>query len=122
MSRVKPMHLGVRAPTVSITARVMAIPTAMESGRHERAALYRSRRWRRERDAFLSLYPCCACGQAAIVVDHREGHQREDWRVRFWDQSTWQPMCTDCHAKKSALELKAWRDAGEGIPQSRPRR
>jgi hypothetical protein len=94
----------------------------MEAGNRERAALYRSRRWRKARDAFLACNPVCCtpgCGQCAAIVDHRDGHQRDDWRARFWDQSTWQPMCFACHAAKSARELAAWRDAGESVTTGR---
>ncbi len=112
------MQLTVRAPSVNVAAKVMRIPTQMEAGMRARAALYRSRRWRRARNAFLTYHPICVtpgCGQRSVIVDHRDGHQRVDWLDRFWDQSTWQPMCRSCHAAKSARELAAWRDAGEGV-------
>lgn len=116
---MRTLRLGARVPATSLAARVMRLPTQMEAGNRERAALYRSRRWRMARDAFLACNPICCtpgCGQRAVIVDHRDGHQREDWRARFWDQNTWQPMCTSCHSAKSARELRAWRDAGEAIP------
>lgn len=111
----RPLRLGAGLPQARLTAPVMRLPTQMEQGNAERAVLYRSRRWRRERAAFLARNPFCGCGRRARIVDHRDGHQREDWRARFWDVSTWQPMCDDCHAAKSAHELAAWRAAGEGI-------
>jgi hypothetical protein len=118
----KPMRLGARVPTTNLAAPVLSLPTAMEAGNRERARLYRSRGWRKARDAFLTHNrTCCTpgCGHRSVIVDHRDGHQRDDWRLRFWDQSTWQPMCGTCHAAKSARELAAWRGAGEGIPGGR---
>ena len=101
---------------VRLGARVAVLRSAMVRGNSARAALYASSRWRRERRAFLKNNPVCvttACGQRAVIVDHRDGHQG-DWASRFWDQRTWQPMCTTCHAVKSRAELHAWRQAGEG--------
>jgi hypothetical protein len=117
----QPMRLGARVASANLAAPVMRLPTQMEQGNRERATLYCSRRWRRERDAFLALHPVCSCGQRAVLVDHVDGHQREDWRARFFDESTWQPMCGACHGRKSASELAAWRDAGDGIVQRRQR-
>jgi hypothetical protein len=116
------MRLGASVHPVSLAAPVPRLLTAMEAGNRERAALYRSRRWRKARYAFLVLNPICCtpgCGQRSVIVDHRAGHQRDDWRARFWDQSTWQPMCFACHAAKSARELAAWRDAGESVMTDR---
>ena len=73
---------------------------------------------RKERRAFLKLNPHCVspgCMERATVLDHRDGHQREDWAARFWDRRTWQPMCAYCHAKKSGAELAQWKDKGGGI-------
>ena len=110
-----PMRITARVREANLGARVMRIPSQMELGNRERDRLYRCARWRRERLAFLVMNPMCACGEAATIVDHRDGHQREDWRERFWDVSTWQPMCMRCHADKSARELAAWRASGEAI-------
>ena len=115
--RARPLSLTARVPAASLAARVLRLPTQMEQGNTERVVLYRSRRWRRERAAFLARNPVCCtpgCGQRSVVVDHRDGHQHEQWRERFWNQSTWQSMCSDCHAAKSARELAAWRAHGEG--------
>jgi hypothetical protein len=100
------------ARRINLGARVARLPTEMEAGNARRAVLYASPRWRRERRAFLKLNPICVtagCGQRAVVVDHRDGHQRDDWAARFWDQATWQPMCLTCHGKKSRAELTSWR-------------
>jgi hypothetical protein len=114
-----PLRLSARVRAVSLAAPVLRLPTAMQAGNRERARLYASRRWRRERDEFLRLNPICcmpSCGRHAVIADHRDGHQRRDWRERFWDWSTWQAMCDECHGAKSARELAAWRAAGEGMP------
>lgn len=112
---------GAGRRRVDLAARVPRLPSAMERGNAYRAELYASPRWRRERRAFLQLHPICVnagkaerCTIRATVPDHRGGHQRPDWLDRFWDQSTWQPMCSTCHAAKSRAELQAWREAGEG--------
>ena len=62
-------------------------------------------RWRRERKDFLERNPLCAeCRRAgkltpATVVDHIVPH-RGDQRL-FWDKTNWQPLCKDCHDKKT---------------------
>ena len=107
---------GTSLRRLDLSVRTVRLPTAMEASNAERARLYQSKRWRRERREFLLLHPVCAmpgCSRAAQVVDHREGHRRADWRERFWDSSTWQPMCDACHGAKSRAELTAWRQAGE---------
>jgi hypothetical protein len=117
---IKPMQFGASAlrRTVSLAASVPRLPTDMERGNAERAVPYSSARWRRRRRDFLHQHPVCCtadCRKRAIAVDHRDGHQRTDWRARFWDERTWQGMCGECHAvKKSRFELAAWRNAGEG--------
>ena len=66
-------------------------------------------RWRRERDVFLQLHPLCAeCMREgkltpATVVDHIIPH-RGDQRL-FWDQANWQPLCKDCHDRKTGEGL-----------------
>ncbi len=62
-------------------------------------------RWRRARKAFLERHPLCAECQRegkltpATVVDHIVPH-RGDQRL-FWDKTNWQPLCKDCHDKKT---------------------
>ena len=62
-------------------------------------------RWRRARIAFLQKHPLCAVCQRegkltpATVVDHiipHRGNQRLSW-----DEKNWQPLCKDCHDKKT---------------------
>ena len=62
-------------------------------------------RWRRARKAFLGRHPLCVECQRdgkltpATVVDHIVPH-RGDQKL-FWDQTNWQPLCKDCHDKKT---------------------
>jgi len=108
-------RIGSRIRKIGWAKKVKALPTAMRSGNDERGKLYRSKRWRCERAAFLAAHPYCDCGQRASVVDHTDGHQHRNWRARFWNRARWKPMCSNCHAVKSARELAAWRKAGEGV-------
>ena len=61
--------------------------------------------WRRARIDFLQKHPLCAECQRegkltpATVVDHIIPH-RGDQRL-FWDEKNWQPLCKDCHDKKT---------------------
>src|ERR1043165_3459337 len=108
---MRKLPLGATVRRLDLGAPVKVLPTDRERGNAARAAVYASPRWRRERKAFLRVYPICAaagCGQRAVVVDHVDGHQRTDWCERFWDQTTWQPLCRECHNRKSARELNAW--------------
>lgn len=118
--RLRRLRPGASVRQLNLGARVPTIPPAQEAASAERAALYASPRWRAERRDFLAAHPACVtmgCGQRATVVDHGGGHQRPDWRPRFWDRSTWQPMCSTCHAAKSARELGAWRRTGGTVPR-----
>ena len=62
-------------------------------------------RWRKARKAFLQLHPLCAeCMKEgkltpSTVVDHIVPH-RGDPRL-FWDEKNWQPLCKDCHDRKT---------------------
>ena len=62
-------------------------------------------RWRRARKAFLQRHPLCAeCMKEgkltpATVVDHIVPH-RGDPRL-FWDEKNWQPLCKECHDRKT---------------------
>ncbi|WP_338056068.1 HNH endonuclease signature motif containing protein [Thermanaerosceptrum fracticalcis] len=38
----------------------------------------------------------------AIVVDHIRPH-KGDYEL-FWDESNWQPLCKQCHDRKTATE------------------
>ena len=56
---------------------------------------------------FLGKHPTCLeCSKqgrltAANVVDHVIPHR--DNLTLFWDVDNWQPLCTRCHNRKSAL-------------------
>ena len=69
-------------------------------------ALYRSKRWRTERAAFLHAHPLCVeCKREdllrpATVVDHIDPHRGDE--LVFWDSSRWQALCPSCHSKKTA--------------------
>ena len=106
---------GATMRRLDLAAPAARLPSELEIGNTERAALYATARWHRERRRFLDLHPLCGCGEVAIVVDHRDGHQSPDWRARFWDPAGWQPMCASCHGAKSRDELTSWRQAGNGI-------
>ena len=65
-------------------------------------------RWRRTRIGFLKKHPLCAeCEKRgrttlATVVDHIIPHKGD--KVLFWDRSNWQPLCKQCHDRKTAKE------------------
>jgi phage terminase small subunit len=119
---MKTLRAGIVARTAELGNRATtAVVSEMATDNAERAKLYNSTRWRKRRRAFLQPHPLCiACEQrglvvAAEVVDHRDGHQHHAWRDRFWDESRWQSMCTDCHAAKSAAELAVWQRSGQAV-------
>jgi 5-methylcytosine-specific restriction endonuclease McrA len=109
LARGRPIDLANTGPPAA---------SELEQANAERTRLYHTQRWLRARGRFLSEHPLCAeCERAgrivaATVVDHRDGHRRADWRERFWDESTWQPLCRDCHNAKSGVELAEWTRAG----------
>jgi 5-methylcytosine-specific restriction protein A len=116
---MKTIRLGSTARAMKL-ATIKPMATDMEAGNRERFKLYNSARWRKARLRFLREHPLCKqCEQqgivrAATVVDHVDGHAFRDWLARFWDDTRWQPLCSDCHAIKSAGELASWRRSGEG--------
>ena len=60
-------------------------------------------------DQYLKQHPLCTACQAegkivpATVVDHIIPH-RGDRRL-FWDQTNWEPLCKECHDKKTGSGL-----------------
>ena len=70
--------------------------------------LYRSKRWRTERAAFLHQHPLCVeCERhdlirPANVVDHIDPHGGDE--TVFWDRSRWQALCASCHGRKTAAK------------------
>lgn len=67
-----------------------------------------SSRWRRESKIFLRANPLCAeCLKngkytQATVVDHIIPHRGD--QTLFWDRQNWQPLCAECHTRKTWKE------------------
>lgn len=65
-------------------------------------------RWQRARERFLVRHPLCRhCEAAGIVtpaveVDHVNPHKGD--QALFWSPENWQPLCSSCHAQKTARE------------------
>jgi len=74
-------------------------------------------RWRKESKLFLQAHPLCACCKnqgrltAATVVDHKIPHKGN--KVLFWDKGNWQPLCKQCHDKKTASEDGGFGNGGK---------
>lgn len=64
-------------------------------------------KWEHRRKAFLARpenqYCRCGCGGASTDVDHIQAVTGPD-DPRFWDETNWQPLAHDCHARKTVLE------------------
>ena len=76
-------------------------------------SLYQSARWRNERKDFLKSHPYCyVCGAPAKIVDHIRPH-RGDIDL-FYDESNWQPMCWQCHSRKTLKENNFFHGEGGG--------
>ncbi len=62
-------------------------------------------RWKKARLCYLQKHSLCvqcmASGRPtlATVVDHIIPHRGD--KTLFWDSSNWQPLCKDCHDKKT---------------------
>lgn len=69
-------------------------------------------KWQAARLAYLHEHPLCRLheqqGQtvAALVVDHIIPH-KGDLKL-FWDRKNWQPLCKECHDRKTAREDGRW--------------
>ena len=65
-------------------------------------------RWQKARRMYLNQHPLClACQKehrttTATVVDHIKPHRGN--QHLFWDVSNWQPLCKQCHDKKTMNE------------------
>lgn len=61
--------------------------------------------WRKARKAYLEEHPLCEeCRKngkltPASVIDHIIPHRGD--KKLFWDETNWQPLCKDCHDKKT---------------------
>lgn len=62
-------------------------------------------RWQKARSAYLHAHPLCKeCMKQgkfveATVVDHIIPHRGN--QQLFWDKNNWQPLCKQCHDKKT---------------------
>lgn len=65
-------------------------------------------KWQRLRARILEAHPLCVeCEKQGIIrlatdVDHIKPHKGNP--VLMWDESNLQPLCHECHAKKTARE------------------
>jgi 5-methylcytosine-specific restriction protein A len=65
-------------------------------------------RWRKAREGFLKHNPLCKSCEArgkitaATVVDHIKPHKGD--KVLFWERANWQPLCKQCHDRKTATD------------------
>lgn len=88
------------AKTKRDAARAVRVGSASERG-------YTSR-WRRVAKSFLQKHPLCAeCERKGVIrmatcVDHIVPHRGNT--ALFWDSSNWQPLCQECHSRKTASE------------------
>lgn len=66
--------------------------------------------WDKQRLLFLDENPLCVDHfkrkliEAATVVDHIIPHKGD--QALFWDKNNWQPLCKQCHDRKTATEDK----------------
>lgn len=72
---------------------------------NERGYTYK---WQQASKAFLARHPLCVMCEArgiikvAEVVDHIKPHKGS--QALFWDRKNWQPLCKQCHDRKTATE------------------
>lgn len=65
-------------------------------------------KWQKARRTYLNNHPLCAeCKRKgritpATVVDHIIPHKGNS--KLFWDTNNWQPLCKQCHDRKTATE------------------
>lgn len=77
-------------------------PTAFATAKRAGEGLYTSR-WVRESAAFVAGKVCVVCGGPATQTDHEPPHRGDP--ARFWDRTTWQPICARCHNSKTVREV-----------------
>ena len=80
-----------------------------DAHRGNAAARFYDRKWRSYRERFIKKHPLCCDpdGAHALVgevvptqeVDHIIPHRGN--RKLFWDPTNHQPLCTDCHRRKT---------------------
>lgn len=77
----------------------------------EYQSLYKTKRYLKRRQVFLSLNPWCTrCGTVATELDHIVPHKGST--TRFFDEKNWQGLCKRCHDNKTSSE-----DGGFGNPR-----
>lgn len=67
-------------------------------------------KWQKASKDYLKKHPLCAeCArktpprfEKATVVDHIIPHKGD--KKLFWDRENWQPLCKQCHDRKTARE------------------
>lgn len=88
---------------------------AAKAGSRAWSHLYQTPEWKRASRAFRAAHPVCAeCAKLGLVVptqevDHIIPHRGD--RALFWDRKNWQGLCTPCHNRKTAAEI---RERGRG--------
>lgn len=66
------------------------------------------RRWQTSSKAYLANNPfCIRCLEKGIhkhatIVDHIKPHKGN--KALFWDKNNWQPLCKQCHDRKTVTE------------------
>ena len=60
---------------------------------------YNTRRWRKERESYLSMHPYCTVCKG---FDHVEKVSADS--SKFWLPTNWQAMCSKCHQSKTKKE------------------
>ena len=95
----------------------------------ERQRLYQTARWRKLRKAHLATEPLCVHCQRegrvvqAAVVDHILGHDRPDWRERFFDPANLMSLCKPHHDRKTGRETHGGgggQSSGNSIASNHP--
>lgn len=67
-----------------------------------------TRQWQKISKQYLQAHPLCAeCMRQgrytkATVVDHITPHRGDP--ELFWDEANWQPMCKQCHDRKTLTQ------------------
>ena len=91
-----------------------------EARRESASARGYDRRWQKARLTYLRRNPLCADPfktherqgmiVAAVLVDHIQPHKGD--MTLFWRVDNWQPLCKECHDRKTAQEDGGW---GRGV-------
>jgi len=76
--------------------------------RKTKQAMYNSRRWKRYREEYRARHPLCIqCQEQGITkpmwaIDHVIPHGGNE--TLFWNPKNHQPLCLECHNRKSQQE------------------